>query len=376
MSEFQDLIVERLEARINAGAMSAAAVRVERRGEVLLDWAGGTREFDLTSSAVDTNDVFHVASISKPMVTSGFALLIERGLVDADDPVADYVPEFAANGKGGVTLRHLLTHSSGLSDMVPGNIKLRKRNAPLSDFVAAACGSELLFAPGTDVRYQSSGILMLAEIAERVLGVSYRDHLANEVFEPAGMDSTHLGWRSEYENRAVHAKTNMTNLGWRSGDAVNSEAEDTSSWNHNSPYWRDIGSPWGGVHTNTLDIARLLQVLLNGGLTASGEKVFEPGTVRMLLSDHTSALPDLSEATRLREGWGFGWRIQRLGDGWVHGSAVPAGAFGHYGSTGTVTWADPASGVVFVLLTNGLAPAEGAALKACGNIAATALCGG
>jgi len=214
---------------------------------------------------------------------------------------------------------------------------------------------------------------MLAEIAERVLGVSYRDHLAKAVFEPAGMDSTHLGWRSEYKNRAVAAKTNMTNPEWRSGDAFSSEVEDTSSWNHNSPYWRDIGSPWGGVHTNTLDIALLMQTLLDGGTGSSGEKVFEPGTVRMMLTNYITALPNLSEPTRLREGWGFGWKIQRTGSGWMYGSAVPAGAFGHFGATGTVTWADPASGVVFVLLTNDSSE-EAAVLKACGNIAATALC--
>jgi CubicO group peptidase (beta-lactamase class C family) len=93
-----------------------------------------------------------------------------------------------------------------------------------------------------------------------------------------------------------------------------------------------------------------------------------------MLQDHTSALPGLTPATRLHEGWGFGWRIQRLGDGGWFGSAVPAGAFGHAGGDGTVAWADPASGVVFVLLTNGPLDAEGGAFKACGNIAATALC--
>ena len=69
-----------------------------------------------------------------------------------------------------------------------------------------------------------------------------------------------------------------------------------------------------------------------------------------------------------------GWRIQRAGDGGWYGSGIPAGAFGHAGSTGTVAWADPASGVVFTLLTNGLLDVEGGVLKACGNIAAAALC--
>ena len=360
MSDFQDLIIQRLEERINAGAMSAAAVRVEQRGELLLDWAGGTREFDTASPDVDTESVFLIASITKPMVTSGFSKLIEWGLVDADDPLTKYVPEFADHGKSDVTLRHCLTHTSGLPDMVPGDIELRKRNAPMSDFVAAACKARLLFAPGTEVRYQSAGILMLAEVVERVTGTPIRDHVANEIFNPIGMDSTHLGWREDFANRIVAAKV--------------SNHEETSNWNHLSPYWRDFGAPWGGVHSTTADIAAFLQTMLNRGKSSSGKKVFEPGTVEMMLTEYTSEQPNLSTASRLNEGWGFGWRIQRRGEGGWYGSAVPAGAFGHAGATGTIAWAEPKSGVVVVVLTNGLQSEEGSVLKACGNIAAAALC--
>jgi CubicO group peptidase (beta-lactamase class C family) len=342
--------------------MSAASIRIERRGEVLLDWAGGRRDFTPTSSPATTDSVFHIASISKPMTTSVVAKLIERGLIDADDPVAAYVPEFAAHGKEKVKLRHCFTHTSGLPDMVPGNIALRKRNAPLSEFVAAACTARLLFDPGTSVRYQSSGILMLGEIAERVTGTPLRDYMAETLFGPTGMTSSHLGWRKDFDNRGIASKEK--------------DPENTRHWDHNSRYWRDIGSPWAGVHSTATDIARLLQLMLDKGTSQSGEKVFEPGTVRLMLQDHTSALPGLSRVARLREGWGFGWRIQRLGDGGWYGSAVPPGSFGHAGGDGTVAWADPASGVVFVLLTNGQLDDEGGTLKACGNIAATALCAG
>jgi len=341
--------------------MSAAAVRVERRGEVLLDWAGGHRRFDSSSDPANTESVFHIASISKPMATTGVSKLIERGLLDADDSVVEYVPEFGSHGKDKIKLRHCLTHSSGLPDMVPGNIALRQRNADLKEFVAAACRARLLFPPGSDVRYQSSGILMLSEVVERVTGMSFPDYLADTLFDPAGMSSSHLGWRDEFDDRII--------------DSLELDPEATRGWDHNSRYWRGIGAPWAGVHSTTHDIARLLQLMLDGGTSASGESVFEPGTVRMVLGDHTAALPDLTDAARLREGWGFGWRLQRLGDGGWYGSAVPAGAFGHAGGDGTVAWADPASGVVFVLLTNGQLDLEGGTLKACGNIAAAALCG-
>jgi CubicO group peptidase (beta-lactamase class C family) len=360
VSDFQDLVIRRLEDTIGTGVMSAASVRIDQRGETLLEWTGGKRDFGPSAPPADTDSVYYIASVSKPMSTTGFANLIERGLVDADDPVAEYVPEFDGNGKAGVTLRHCLTHTSGLSDMVPGNIGLRKRNAPRSEFVAAACESRLLFPPGTDVRYQSSGILMLSEVSERVTGIPYRDHLAQTLFKPTGMTSTQLGWRNEFEDRIVVARVD--------------DPENTAHWNTNSEYWRNFGAPWGGVHTTAADVARLMQLMLDGGRTPSGDNVLNSGTVRMLLHDYTTAGPDLSTATRLREGWGFGWRLQRLGAGGWFGSAVPPSAFGHHGVSGTVAWADPASGVVFVLLTNGQLEARGETLKACGNIAATALC--
>lgn len=360
MSEFQDLVISRLEDRISARAMSAAAVRVERRGEVLLDWAGGKYEFDNNSPDIDTDSVFLIASITKPMVTSCFALLIEQGLVDADDRIAHYVPEFGVHGKGDVMIRHCLTRVSGLPDMVPGNIELRKQYAPMSEYVTAACNARLLFEPGTQVRYQSTGILMLSEISERITGKPIRQQLAESIFKPAGMDSTHLGWRNDFEGRRVDAKVDTD-------DSAN-------HWNHNSSYWKDFGAPWGGVHSNTADIASLLQLLLDSGKSRSGASVFEPGTVRSLLADYTHSEPKLSAASRLKEGWGLGWRLQRhAGESW-YGSAVSEGSFGHAGATGTVAWADPASGVACVVLTNGLLDAEGAVLKACGNIVASALC--
>jgi CubicO group peptidase (beta-lactamase class C family) len=359
-SDFQQLIIDRLEDRISVNAMSAAAVRVERRGDLLLDWAGGRRDFTPESSPATTDSVFHIASISKPMTTTTVAKLIEQGLIDADDYVAEYVPEFAKRGKEKIKLRHCFTHTSGLPDMVPGNIALRERNAPIEEFVAAACNAGLLFEPGTNISYQSSGILMLGEVAERVTGKRLRDYMDETLFDPTGMTSSHLGWRDDYELTDIASKEK--------------DPENTSHWDHNSRYWRDFGGPWAGVHSTTSDISRLLQMMLDGGKSRSGVKVFEAGTVAMVLQDHVSVLPDLQPETRLREGWGFGWRIQRLGDGGWYGSAVPAGAFGHAGGDGTVAWADPVSGVVFVLLTNGQLDDEGGTLKACGNIAAAALC--
>ena len=360
MPSYQDNIARILTARIAVGGMSGAAVRVEREGKTLFEWAGGTREFGGQGGPVKTDSVFLIASITKPMVTSTVAKLIESGHIDLDDPVAKYVPEFAASGKQDVTLRHCFTHTSGLTDMVPSDVDLRKDHAPMSSYVASACESRLLFKPGTDTRYQSAGILMLAETAERVTGRRIRDLLHDWVLAPSGITTAHLGWRPEFAARNVAAKV------------VHGSGSDT--WNHNSAYWRDFGAPWGGVHSDADGISRFLNVMLNGGVSATGARVCEPGTVRLLLSDQSAATPGLSSEAKLREGWGLGWRIIRQGAGTWFGSAVPAGAFGHGGATGTIAWADPKSRVSFVLLSNGTLDGEGTAIAACSNAVATALC--
>ncbi|MBM3957946.1 MAG: beta-lactamase family protein, partial [Gemmatimonadetes bacterium] len=92
MTDFADLIVHRLQQRIEAGAMSAASVRVERRGEPLLDWTGGRLGFEPGAGAATPDSVFLIASITKPMTCCGVAKLVERGLIDLDEPVARYVP--------------------------------------------------------------------------------------------------------------------------------------------------------------------------------------------------------------------------------------------------------------------------------------------
>ena len=137
--------------------------------------------------------LFLIASITKPVTATAIMMLLERGRLALDDRVADYVPAFAANGKRDVLIRHLMTHTSGLPDMLPENEKLRRAHRPLSAFVEGTCRLPLLFPPGTRVNYQSMGIAMLAEIVHQVTGVALSEFLAKEVFGPLEMADTSLG---------------------------------------------------------------------------------------------------------------------------------------------------------------------------------------
>src|SRR5262249_39757197 len=125
--------------------------------------------------------LFLVASLTKPVTVAAVMLLVERGQVMLDDPVALYVPKFGQNGKRDVRLRHLMTHTSGLPDMVPNTLLLRAAHKPLAAFIDEICTLPLLFAPGTGVNYQSTGIAMLGEVVHQVTGTALPEFLRKEI---------------------------------------------------------------------------------------------------------------------------------------------------------------------------------------------------
>src|SRR5262245_16643224 len=166
-----------LQGWVDSGEIPSAALCVGRRGRV-----EEPRFFGVPSDAL-----FLVASITKPVTAAAVMLLVERGYLTLDDLVTATIPEFRQNGKGDVRLRHLLTHTSGLPDMLPENLELRQRHAPLEAFVEGTCRQSLLFAPGTLVSYQSMGFAILSEIVRRVAGVPLAKFLEEEFFGPLGM---------------------------------------------------------------------------------------------------------------------------------------------------------------------------------------------
>src|ERR1041384_1288461 len=133
-------------------------------------------------ASIQPDRVFLLASITKPMTATAVMILCDRGRVRLEDPVRKFIPEFTGGDRDLITIRHLLTHTSGLPDMLPENTALRRRHAALSGFVAGTCKTPLLFKPGTEVKCQSMGILLASEIVERLTRMPLRDFLRSELF--------------------------------------------------------------------------------------------------------------------------------------------------------------------------------------------------
>ena len=138
--------------------------------------------------------------------------------------------------------------------MLPENTELRRANAPLSKFVEGTFKTPLLYPPGTSFRYQSMGTLLAGEIVERISGMRLRDFEKKEIFEPLGMKQSSLGLGSMQIPDTVEAWT-----------SPKGDPQDNERFGPNSKYWRDMGHPWGGMHSTTRDLAVLLQTFLNGG---------------------------------------------------------------------------------------------------------------
>jgi beta-lactamase class C len=210
--------------------------------------------------------------------------------------------------------------------MLPENVELRRRHAPLGEFVARALQTPLLFPPGTKVSYQSMGVLLAAEVAQRITGQPFPRFLETEIFRPLGMTRTALGLGRLRISDTVLCQTEHAEPGY-GGQA------DAASWDWNSPYWRNLAAPWGGAHSTARDIARFLGSFLR----PSGKPLTTATATRMTQNQNAG----------LNQPWGIGWALER-----GFGKTCSSRTFGHSGSTGTLCWADPERDLIFVLLTS------------------------
>ena len=307
-----------IQEQVDAGILQAATLHVRRGGRVHQKAFGRAK----------TDSMFLLGSITKPLTATAVMLLVERGELKLDDPAVKYLPEFSEGARREITLRHLLNHTSGLPDQLENNDELRARHAPLADFVRGALRTPLLFQPGTKYHYQSMGILLAAEIVERITLARLPDFLAAEVFRPLGMKRTALGLGSFRKSDMVPMQTE------HAAAEAGAGKPGTQAWDWNSDYWRNLAAPWGGAHSSAADVAAFLHSFLQ----PTG-KVLRPETAALMVRNHTPGMA----ASR-----GLGFMVGPAGFA-THGSAQ---TFGHSGSTGTLAWADPASNLSFVLLTS------------------------
>ncbi|MFC0506342.1 serine hydrolase domain-containing protein [Micromonospora costi] len=285
-------------------------------------------------------DTIHdLASVSKLFTTIVVMQLVERGRVRLDEPVARYVPEFGAGGKAAVTVRMLLTHTSGLPAFTP----LWSRYPTPAERFAAALATPLAAgaAPGAQYVYSDLGLIALGVLAERVTGRGLAELVRDGVTAPLGMTDT--GYNPGPQRRARIAATEYQPYAGRG--MVWGEVHDENAWS--------LGGVAGhaGVFSTAADLAVLCQSLLNGG-EYRGHRILRPDTVRAMLVNHNAPLEQAyPESDR-----GLGFELNK--HWYMMGLSSPV-AFGHTGFTGTSIVVDPLSHSFVILLSNRVHPDRG-----------------
>ncbi len=318
-SDHMQAAAQIIQQQVDSGILVSAVLHV-RQGKDTFQQAFG--------KAGNPDAIFLLASITKTMTAAGVMLLADRGDLRLTDPVMKFIPEFNEGARKQITIEQLLTHTSGLPDQLENNTELRSRHAPLSEFVQGVIRTPLLFAPGTKYHYQSMGIMLAAEIVERITQMLLPDFLAKEVFAPLGMKHSALGLGHFKLADTIRCQTEHAAPESGAGDPQ------ATSWDWNSPYWRNLAAPWGGAHGSAADVARFLDAFVH----PSGQ-VLREETARLMLQNHTPGLT-------ARRGIGFALGPEGFGKNCSQQS------FGHSGSTGTLAWADPATDTTCVILTS------------------------
>jgi CubicO group peptidase (beta-lactamase class C family) len=349
---------ELMQRWITEDRIPAAGWCVGRRGRMIEPRLVGRQRPEKDAPALRRDALFLIASITKPLTATAILMLLERGRLALDDRVSEFVPAFAANGKRDVLIRHLMTHTSGLPDMLPDNEQLRRAHRPLADFIQETCKLPLLFPPGTRVNYQSMGIAMLAEIVHQVSGASLADFLAREVFAPLEMTDTSLGVQGMRVERVAGVRVPAQLV--------------RADWNWNSPYWLGFGAPWGGLVTTPGDLANFCQMMLNGG-SLGKVRILSPASVRAMTTNQLLAMPRIPEEERRCRPWGLGWRLNWPGHSANFGDLLGPRTYGHWGATGTLCWIDPETESFLVLFTTQPQEPEGRFLARLSNVVASAL---
>jgi len=311
---------------IRDGIYPGAAVVVGRRDTILYARGYGRFTWSASSAAVSADSTFwDLASLTKVVATTpAMMLLVQRGRVDLDAPVVRYVPEFNSPGTGSITVRHLLTHTSGLRATLP------LKDAPDSATALAMVLATVPVAPvGSRMVYSDLNAILLGEIVRRAGGLPLDAFVAREVYAPLGLEQQML-FRPP---KRLERRTAPTGL-WH-GHAIAGVVND--------PNAAKLGGVAGhaGLFSTASALARYAQFMLR-----EGTPVLNPATVRQFTAIAVPARRGTSART-------LGWEALPTGeDVSSAGTLLGPRSYGHTGWTGTSLWIDPDRDLFVLLLTN------------------------
>jgi CubicO group peptidase (beta-lactamase class C family) len=322
---------------IHRRAFPAAALAVTYRGALVVLRGFGHFTYDTNSPAVEADSVFDLASVTKAVATTTIAMLLyERGLLDLGAPVFESLPEFLSGATSGrkserrtITVRHLLTHSSGL----PAYLKFFESTRTREDLFRAVQATSLGAPPGIQAEYSDIGFILLGRILERIAREPLDSFCHREIFAPLNMQQTMFNPPLDLRVAIPPTEDDRTfRLRIIEGE-VNDE----------NAFVMGGVSGHAGLFAPAIDVARFAECMLRGGAPILQPTTVELFTRREVLPVGTSRA--------------LGWDTPSPPSS--SGKYFSTRSFGHLGYTGTSLWIDPERQLSVTLLTNRTWPDRG-----------------
>jgi CubicO group peptidase (beta-lactamase class C family) len=333
----------RMQAHVDRGAIQGTVTLVLEKGK-LVHW-------DVTGFAdrennrpMQKNSVFQIMSMTKPFTGVAIMMLVEEGKLNLNDAVGKYVPEFKHHQ--GMTVRHLMTHTSGLGANPPGeNMEwYYSMKTTLGEAIRYYATTPLLFEPGTKWSYSNMGIATLGRIVENVSGMKFEDFIQTRILDPLGMKDTFFFPDLQPAERKARIVVNyctvnqkLTPCGHQTlgGDSRKLRAGATYS------------APEFGLYSTAEDLSRFYQTMLDGG-SYQGKRLLSRASVEAMSMTQTG---DLQSGHNAGTSFGLTWEVVSKAAGAAQLWSL--GSFGHGGAFGTHGWIDPKKQLVGVFLVQG-----------------------
>jgi len=332
-------IAPKMQEFVDKGEISGIVTLVADKDKVLHLAAVGVSDV-ATGRKMQTDDLFWIASMSKPVTAVGTAILVDEGKLSFDDPVSKYIPEFAdiklASGEKPsrpLTLRDLLTHTSGL-----GELTTRDPHLSLADSAKAIAKLPLRFQPGSRWAYSTAGLDCAGRVIEVASGTPFAEFMQRRIFDPLGMKETTFWLTPEQEKRYAKSyvlnttthKLEETTIAYMYGGAVTDHARPA------------LGG--AGLFSTAEDIAKFYQMALNKG-SFNGKQILKLETLAEMTRVQTGSL-----TARPGMPWGLGFCVIADPTKMEANDVYTPGSFGHGGAYGTSSWVDPAKGVIYIMM--------------------------
>ncbi|RDW15629.1 serine hydrolase domain-containing protein [Oceanobacillus chungangensis] len=329
-----------LENLIDDGMMPGAVTFVARRGHIVQHEAYGHAFLyeDGTGKEVDKpitmekDTIFDLASISKIFTTTAAMILYEEGLFELDDPVANYIPEFAENGKENVTIRQLMTHTSGFTAWIPLYTIGENREERLQYVFQYPLAN----TPGSTYTYSDLNMITLGAIIERLSGKRLDEYVHEKITKPLKMNDTMYNPPASLKYRIAATEYQP----WTNRGIVWGEVHDESAWS------LDGVAGHAGVFSTANDLGKLAHMFINDG-KYGGKRILKPETIKLLVENQIPEFPGNDH--------GLGWE---LAQGWYMDALSEASTLGHTGYTGTSLVINLNNDTIAILLTNRVHPSR------------------